>query len=313
MEIIEIHHPINNQTKFADPIVLAMGFFDGVHLGHQKVIKAAVNKAKERGIKSAVLTYDHHPQMVYGALSPHDRRYLTLPNEKMKLIEQLGIDKVFLINYSYAFQDQTPQEFVDNYIVRFNAEEVVAGFDHTYGAGKEATMEQLSKYANGRFQISIIPPLELREQKVSSTSVKEKLDVGDVKTVQQLLGRPFSINGPIVHGEQVGRTIGFPTINVAVDPLKWLPGIGIYVTKVKIGDNYYQGMASIGKNVTFYDDHPVTIEINLLDFNQNVYGENVTIYWLDWLRGEVKFADVDELIDQLKLDETATRRFFANN
>lgn len=302
-----------DSLQFSEPVVLAMGFFDGIHLGHQQVIKTAVNWAKQLGIKAAVLTYDHHPQVVYKRLDEHDRRYLTLPEQKFQLLEQLGVDQVFLINYSYAFQDQTPAEFIQNYLVRFNAQVVVAGFDHTYGEKQIATMERLPEFSQGRFEIITVPKLQQQAQKVSSTAIKESLDSGNVTSVNKMLGRNFTTIGTVVHGEQVGRTIGYPTINVEHNPLQWLPTIGIYVVRVKIGEVWYQGMASIGKNVTFYNDHPVTVEINLLDFKQNVYGEVVTVEWLKYLRGEEKFASVEELIDQLQVDEQNTRQFFGTN
>ncbi|KRM93760.1 riboflavin biosynthesis protein RibF [Lentilactobacillus senioris DSM 24302 = JCM 17472] len=313
MKVIKIHHPMADSLQFSEPVVLAMGFFDGIHLGHQQVIKTAVNRAKQLGIKAAVLTYDHHPQVVYKRLDEHDRRYLTLPEQKFQLLEQLGVDQVFLINYSYAFQDQTPAEFIQNYLVRFNAQVVVAGFDHTYGEKQIATMERLPEFSQGRFEIITVPKLQQQAQKVSSTAIKESLDSGNVTSVNKMLGRNFTTIGTVVHGEQVGRTIGYPTINVEHNPLQWLPTIGIYVVRVKIGEVWYQGMASIGKNVTFYNDHPVTVEINLLDFKQNVYGEVVTVEWLKYLRGEEKFASVEELIDQLQVDEQNTRQFFGTN
>lgn len=311
MKVTKIHHPMADSMRFSQPIVLAMGFFDGVHLGHQEVIATAVAKAHQLGIQAAVLTYDHHPQIVYKRLDEHERRYLTLDEQKMQLLEQLGVDQVFVINYSFAFQDQTPQEFIQNYLVRFNAQVVVAGFDHTYGEKQIATMERLPKYSRGQFDIITVPQLQQQNQKVSSTAIKAALDRGDVESANEMLGRSFTTKGTVVHGEQVGRTIGYPTINVDHDPLQWLPAIGIYVVKVKVGNNWVQGMASIGKNVTFYNDHPVTVEINLLDFDQNVYGEVVTIKWLKYLRGEIKFDGPEELIDQLKIDEQNTRQFFA--
>ncbi|MCY9806766.1 riboflavin biosynthesis protein RibF [Lentilactobacillus senioris] len=313
MKVIKIHHPMADSLQFSEPIVLAMGFFDGIHLGHQQVIQTAVDRAKQLGIKSAVLTYDHHPQIVYNRLNDHDRRYLTLPEQKLQLLEKLGVDQVFIINYSYAFQDQTPAEFIQNYLVRFKAQVVVAGFDHTYGEKHIATMDRLPEYSQGQFEIITVPKLQQQSQKVSSTAIKAALDNGNVTVVNEMLGRNFATKGTVVHGEQVGRTIGYPTINVDHDPLQWLPTIGIYVVKVKVGDAWYQGMASIGKNVTFYSNHPITVEVNLLDFNRNVYGEVVTVEWLKYLHDEEKFDGIDELIEQLQIDEQDTRQFFKQN
>ena len=279
MKVTQIHHPMDDSMTFPQPVALAMGFFDGIHLGHQRVIQTAIDRAKELGIQSAVLTYDHHPQVVYRQLDDHERRYLTLQPEKLALLEKMGVDQVFVVNYSYAFQEQSPEEFIHNYLLRFNARVVVAGFDHTYGEKKTATMDRLADYSQNAFEIITVGPVEQEQHKVSSTAIKAALDRGDVQAANQMLGRPFKTSGTVVHGEQVGRTIGYPTINVEHNPLQWLPTIGVYVVSVRIGDRWYPGMASIGKNVTFYADHPVTVEINLLDFHRNVYGEVVDVDW----------------------------------
>lgn len=312
MKINFLHHPLDETHKFEDPVVLAMGFFDGVHLGHQEVINTAKKIADDLGVKLAVLTYDHHPALVYKKLSQHDKKYLTLKDEKMRIFKELGVDQVFVVNYSYKFQDQSPQEFVDNYLVRFNAVTVVAGFDHTYGEKSIANMENLASLAKGRFDVVTVNPILENEIKVSSTNIRKALDKGNVTLANKYLGRTFQTTGLIVHGDQRGRILGFPTINIEHDERQWLPGIGEYVVEVKIGDQVYQGMGSIGRNVTFEPNRPVTVEINLFDFNENVYGENVTIRWHKYLRGEIKFDSADELIEQLHQDEIVARNFFIN-
>ncbi|UQS86511.1 riboflavin biosynthesis protein RibF [Nicoliella spurrieriana] len=310
MEIFNIHHPMNN-LQFNDPVVLAMGFFDGVHLGHQGVIKRAREIAKDRGVKLAVLTYDHHPSIVYQQLSSHDKRYLTLDSYKMALFESLGVDVVFKISYTYAFQAQSPQSFVDDYLCRFNAITVVAGFDHTYGSDN-ANMHLLPQYVKNRFTVVEVPSLDIDGKKVSSTRIRKNLDDGHIDTVNRLLDRPYVTSGTVVHGFARGRELGFPTANVEHSEYQWLPSIGIYVVQMQIGDQTYGGMASIGRNVTFGDTHPITVEINLFDFNQNIYGEDVQIKWLHWMRGEVKFTGVDALIDQLKQDQINAQNFLGN-
>lgn len=309
MKIINIHHPLKASFEQKEKIILAMGYFDGIHKGHQKVINQAKSIADEKGMPLGVLTYDHKPAVVYDQLSPHDKRDIILQKNKYKELERLGVDIVFEVNYSFNFQNQSPQEFVDNYLIRFNADTVVAGTDHTYGA-KDATMDLLPKYASGRFDVVSVDLADYHLSKISSTRIRRNLDQGHIDTVNMLLGRPFRTDGTVVHGFARGRELGYPTANIDHDELQWLPVIGVYIVDVWIGEEKHHGMASIGRNVTFGDKNPITVEINILDFNDNIYGEVLEIDWLNRLRGEVKFEGVEKLIEQLKSDEQMTRKYF---
>ncbi|CAI2677414.1 riboflavin biosynthesis protein RibF [Apilactobacillus apinorum] len=309
MKIINIHHPLKASFEQKEKIILAMGYFDGIHKGHQKVINQAKSIADEKRMPLGVLTYDHKPAVVYDQLSPHDKRDIILQKNKYKELERLGVDIVFEVNYSFNFQNQSPQEFVDNYLIRFNADTVVAGTDHTYGA-KDATMDLLPKYASGRFDVVSVDLADYHLSKISSTRIRRNLDQGHIDTVNMLLGRPFRTDGTVVHGFARGRELGYPTANIDHDELQWLPVIGVYIVDVWIGEEKHHGMASIGRNVTFGDKNPITVEINILDFNDNIYGEVLEIDWLHRLRGEVKFEGVEKLIEQLKSDEQMTRKYF---
>lgn len=190
MEIIKLHHPLSSDFYQSEKLVLAMGYFDGIHLGHQKVLEKARDIAMQKNLPLAVLTYDHKPAVVYKQLSPHDRRNIIMPDSKNEMFESLGVNKVFVVNYSFSFQNQTPQEFVDNYLVRFNADTVVAGTDHTYGA-KDATMNLLPNYANNRFDVVAVDLADYQLEKISSTRIRKNLDEGHIQTVNHLMGRPF--------------------------------------------------------------------------------------------------------------------------
>ncbi|CAI2609118.1 Bifunctional riboflavin kinase/FMN adenylyltransferase [Apilactobacillus kunkeei] len=312
MEIIKLHHPLSSDFYQSEKLVLAMGYFDGIHLGHQKVLEKARDIAMQKNLPLAVLTYDHKPAVVYKQLSPHDRRNIIMPDSKNEMFESLGVNKVFVVNYSFSFQNQTPQEFVDNYLVRFNVDTVVAGTDHTYGA-KDATMDLLPNYAKDRFDVVAVDLADYQLEKISSTRIRKNLDEGHIQTVNHLMGRPFQTGGTVAHGFARGRELGYPTANIEHDELQWLPTIGVYVVDVFIGDQKYHGMASIGRNVTFGDKNPITVEINILDFNDNIYGEVLKVDWLYRIRGEVKFEGIDKLIKQLQSDEDFTRQYFENN
>ncbi|WP_429970818.1 riboflavin biosynthesis protein RibF [Fructilactobacillus sp. Tb1] len=309
MKVINLSYPISNKIEFKQPVVLAMGFFDGVHLGHQAVIKQAKQIADKKGLPLAVLTYDHHPALVYKKLEGNAARYLSIWNRKVQLFDDLGVNIVYRVNYNYAFQAQKPQEFVDNYLVRMQSETVVAGFDHTYGA-KKATMNDLPDYAKGRFHVVTVPADVLAGKKISSTRIRRNLENGHLKTVNELLGYQFETEGTVVHGLARGRTLGFPTANVEYSELQQLPSEGIYIVSMLVNDEWLPAMASIGRNVTFGNHNPITIEINILDFNQNIYGNRVKVRWLAKMRDEVKYTGEQALIEQLQKDEIQTREYF---
>ncbi len=311
MKILRLHYPLAADTGYPEKTVIAMGFFDGFHKGHQAVLQRAKDEAAQRGAKLAVLTYDHHPALVYKKMTSHEKRYLTLLDYKLALFKKFGVDVVLLVNYSYLFQSQTPSDFVKNFLSRFNPVAVVAGFDHTYGGAPDDNMANLPKYVGDTFDVITVPAQKSNDQKISSTKIRQELDNGNIETVNKLLGRPFQTKGVIVHGEERGRLLGYPTANVEHSEYQWLPTIGVYVVTVAFGGKKYLGMASIGKNVTFSEDGPMTVEINLIYFKQNIYGEVVRVNWLAHVRGEIKFQTADELIEQLDRDEQLTRNYLS--
>jgi len=304
-----LHYPIQN---FKQPVrqVVAMGFFDGVHLGHQAVIKRAKAEANALGVPLAVLTYDPHPSVAFKALT-EPLKYLTVVKQKAQLLETLGVSEMYKMQFTSQLAGLSPQVFVDEVLMQLNPVAVVAGFDHLYGSDKnQANMANLAIYAKARFDVIIVPEFDDLGLKIGSSKIRSALCVGDMQTVNRQLGRIYHTTGIVVHGEARGRELGFPTANVLTPELEWLPGIGIYAVKISIAGQWHIGMASIGRNVTFGDNRPITVEINILDFNQAIYGEDVTVAWHHHLRGEVKFNQVDDLIAQLEKDKVATRTYF---
>ncbi|WP_349535248.1 riboflavin biosynthesis protein RibF [Leuconostoc citreum] len=304
-----LHYPIQN---FKQPVrqVVAMGFFDGVHLGHQAVIKRAKAEADALGVPLAVLTYDPHPSVAFKALT-EPLKYLTVVKQKAQLLEKLGVSEMYKMQFTSQLAGLSPQVFVDEVLMQLNPVAVVAGFDHLYGSDKnQANMANLAIYAKARFDVIIVPEFDDLGLKIGSSKIRSALCVGDMQTVNRQLGRIYHTTGIVVHGEARGRELGFPTANVLTPELEWLPGIGIYAVKISIAGQWHIGMASIGRNVTFGDNRPITVEINILDFNQAIYGEDVIVAWHHHLRGEVKFNQVDDLITQLEKDKVATRTYF---
>ena len=311
MEVIYLHHPYKPDQIKKDPIVLAMGFFDGVHAGHRMVIKKAAQEAKKRGLKLAVLTYDHHPSVAFKTYTT-PLTYLTTLPKKLEILASLGVDIAYVVSFTSQFSKLDPQDFVNQYMVGLHAAAVVAGFDHTYGP-KNADMMHLPVYAENRFDVIEVQQVNVDGQESASTRTRQLIDNGDLDEAQRLLLRPYETTGLIVHGEARGRELGYPTANVETTSGERLPGIGIYVVEMKIGDTWYPGMASIGYNVTSGENRPKTVEINLFDFHNAIYGETVQVKWHHFLRGEVKFANKEELIKQLAKDEQQSRLFLKDN
>lgn len=310
MQVINLAEPFNKSILPTGDVVLALGFFDGVHRGHQAVIQRAKSEAKKHNVKLAVMTLDMHPSIPFKGVKPQDIKYLTTLGQKNKLFESLGVDIMYVVSLNDLLVKMGPQEFVDKYMVGLNARAIVAGSDYTYGKKNIANMQILPKYAKNRFEIIEVKHLNDKEQKISSTRIRKALLCGDIKCANELLGYHYQNNGKVVHGEQRGRKLGFPTINVAVNTQEMLPAEGIYVVKVEIIGKNVLGMASIGRNETFGEGRKVTLEINLLDFSQMVYGENVVVNWYDKLRGQVKYTGPAGLIAQLEKDEENTRNYF---
>lgn len=312
MEIVKLKEPYDKNAIVDSPIVLALGFFDGVHRGHQEVIKRAIEKGKSLGVKVAVMTFDRHPKIIFQNIDDEKFKYLTMLDEKLEHFKNLGVDIAYVVKFDENLAYLSPQDFIDKYVVGLHAICVVAGQDYTYGKHDIANMDTISDFAKGRFEIITVDHLQRNDQKISSTQIRKDLDSGNVEAANLLLGYQYENHGTVEHGFKRGRKIGFPTLNVSIPKNERILGEGVYAVKVKIDkDNlWYEGMASIGHNETFGDDLEKTVEINLFNFDKSVYGEKVIVKWYKFLREMVKFDSVEELIDQLNKDKRDTEVFF---
>lgn len=312
MEIVKLKEPYDKNAIVDSPIVLALGFFDGVHRGHQKVIKRAIEEGKSLGVKVAVMTFDRHPKIIFQNIDGEKFKYLTMLDEKLEHFKNLGVDIAYVVKFDENLAYLSPQDFIDKYVVGLHAICVVAGQDYTYGKHDIANMDTISDFAKGRFEIITVDHLQRNDQKISSTQIRKDLDSGNVEAANSLLGYQYENHGTVEHGFKRGKKIGFPTLNVSIPKNERILGEGVYAVKVKIDkDNlWYEGMASIGHNETFGDDLEKTVEINLFNFDKSVYGEKVIVKWYKFLREMVKFDSVEELIDQLNKDKRDTEVFF---
>lgn len=311
MQIIELSHPYAKDCIIQETIVLALGFFDGIHLGHKEVITTAKKVAEERGYKLAVMSFNQHPSVIFQNVDPESIQYVSPLERKKELLKELGVDIFYLVDFTKEFGALSPQEFVDQYIVGLNAKVVVAGFDYTYGKRDIANMELLPKYASNRFEIISIAEQKSENGKISSTAVRDLLLKGEIEKANELLGYEYIMNGVVVHGFGRGsKMLGFPTANIEVSNDTFLLKNGVYIVEMFVEGKWIPGMASIGINPTFDDVHKVTIEVNLLDFDKDIYHLPVRVKWLKYLRPELKFEGIDALIAQLKKDEQDTRNYF---
>ncbi|MGX7108391.1 riboflavin biosynthesis protein RibF [Facklamia miroungae] len=310
MQTIYLSHPYDPKKIYDQPIVLALGFFDGVHLGHQEVIKKGRELADYYQVSLAVLTFNHTPRLVYQLIHPKHYHYLSDNARKIELMEANGVDVLYIAEFTSAMGAQSPQEFVDNYMVNLNAIHVVAGFDYTYGPKENANMQTLKAHSQGRFAINEIPKKSLNDHKISSSEIHSQILKGNMEVANQELGYIYQTSGIVINGLKRGRKLGFPTANVAIDDGQLIPAIGVYVVEFFVQDQWHYGMASIGYNITFDDVKELSVEVYILDFNQMIYGERVKIKWHHYLRGEIKFDGIEPLIQQLELDQAHTRAYF---
>jgi riboflavin kinase/FMN adenylyltransferase len=295
-----IRHP--KRGKLHRPVV-ALGTFDGVHLGHQKVIKAAVRFAQKIGAHSAVLTFDPHPQEVVAP--ERGLRQLTTLKEREELFLRLGVDSVVVFRFTHRLQKLTPQQFVERYLVkRLGIRFVFVGYDYAFGQNRKGDLKLLKKFGKKYgFGVSVVPPVKIAGHVVKSRMIRELLSQGQFALALKMLGYPYRITGKVVKGEGRGRKMGFPTANLKVDPRKLLPAQGVYVGFV----DGKKCVVNIGSRPTFGGDHSL-VEVHLLNFSGNLLGKELRVDLFARLREEKQFTDVNKLCAQIKKDIARAKR-----
>lgn len=290
------------------PSAVTIGKFDGVHRGHQHLVGLLLDQARERDLASVVVTLHPHPISV---LRPGVRiSYLCSLEERVSLLEGLGVEKVAVLSFTSELAQLSYQDFVSLIIEQLDMRLLLAGPDMGLGRDRAGNVEALRELApQVGFELSVAELLSEDDAKVGSGAVREALAAGEMETVNQLLGRPFSLHGPVVLGAERGRTIGFPTANIAVGQDLALPRFGVYVTRAYLGESSYGSVTNIGQRPTFEDDRP-TIETHLLDFEGDCYEQELRIELLHRLRDEVRFDSIDALKAQITNDVEAASEYF---
>jgi riboflavin kinase / FMN adenylyltransferase len=310
LEVIKLNFPLNIDKTTLPPLSMALGYFDGVHLGHQKVIMEAKRQAEIKGYRSAVMTFDPHPSVVLGKTNKHVQ-YITPLSEKVKLVEELGIDYLFIVHFTLEFANLLPQEFIDQYVIDLNVKHVVAGFDYSYGRMGKGTMEILPFHSREKFTFTVVEKLTCGNEKVSSTRIRQYLKEGRTADLPELLGRFYKTAGTVVHGDKRGRTIGFPTANVETNEEYILPPLGVYAVKIKIDEIWYEGVCNVGYKPTFNKEAlRVSVEVNVFNFDRDIYGKQVIVEWHKYLRKEQKFSGINELVTQIEKDKQNAIHYF---
>ena len=278
--------------------VAALGFFDGIHKAHQNIIGEAVKEAGEK-FKSIVITLDKSPKEYFGKTSEES---LTPINKKNELLKELGVEEVYYLEFNEHLQNLSAEEFIELILKKLNVEKVFCGFDYRFGNRGLGTPDLIK---DSGIEVMIQEKQKIDEEKISTTVLKEFVRNGEFLKYKEYTGRFYSISGLVVKGRQLGRTINFPTANLELDDKYLLPEMnGVYITKIKVNNKIYKSVTNIGYNPTVSDEkNKKFIETHILDFDEDIYGEKIEIYFYEFLRKEQKFESFDHLKEQLKLDK----------
>lgn len=291
--------------------VVTVGTFDGVHLGHRAVLREIAARAAERGLFSVLVTFDRHPLTV---VRPDDAPpLLTTPDEKKGILAQSGLDYAAFLPFTRSLSLYTPREFVEEVLVRrFRVRELVIGYDHGFGRGRSGDTDTLRRLGEELgFDVDVVGEVRVDGEPVSSTRVRGLLEEGRVEAAARCLGRPYSLRGPVVHGAGRGRDLGFPTANIEPPGgRKLIPRAGIYAVRASLRGGIHAGLLHAGPRPTFAGSPP-SLELYLLDFDRDIYGEPVRVEFLSRLRDVVPFGSPEELVEQMRRDRERAREYFS--
>lgn len=285
--------------------VVTIGSYDGVHLGHQAILRKVVELANDMNGESTLITFYPHPRIFLQGKNA-DIKLLNTRREKIQLLEKIGLDNIVIVPFDKSFSEQSAQTYLEDFLVKkFNPEVLIVGYDHRFGKDRDGNYQFLQ--ANSKkygFELIQIEKQTLQELAISSTKIRKALAAGQIKLVSKLLGYPYILSGIVVHGKQIGRDIGYPTANIELEESeKLIPPEGVYAVSVKVHKKLHKGMMYIGRRPTLNDNQNRSIEVNIFDFSEDIYNEYIEVHIQSYLRGDQKFKSLDVLKKQLKLDE----------
>ncbi len=303
---MEIYQSIESFKPVNHPIV-TIGTFDGVHLGHQAIFKQMQEAAAKRGGETVLITFSPHPRLVLYKDSKN-LKFINTQAKKLDRIEKSGIDHLIIIPFTKEFSKNSSEKFIADYVVKHvHPEMIIIGYDHHFGKNREGNIELLERLKEKyNYEVIQVPPLYVDELPVSSTRIRNMLKEGNLKEANKMLGYEYAITGKVVKGNALGRKLGFPTANIQLpNEFKLIAANGVYACRALIEGRVYKGMSNIGVRPTI-DHGDLTIEINIFDFDKDIYDESITIYFVDRLRDEKKFESLDALKQQLVKDREHT-------
>ena len=284
---------------------LALGFFDGVHMGHQKVLNSAVDLSQKLGTKSTVLTFKNHPIEILYNVVPE---FITTYKERINLFKKIGFDAVVIPEFTKQLSLLSAQEYLEQVILKFEPKSISVGYNHKFGCKQSGTiefLEQMSKKYN--YILDVVAPVKNKNEVTSSTLIRNTIKQGDVSKAHKLLGKPYSITNTVIHGAKRGRLLNFPTANLEFPEKKIVPEFGVYAGIVTIGGKQYKAISNIGLRPTFGDITIPLQEIHILDFSKDIYNETLTFEFLNKVRDEIKFSSFEKLKEQIKKDILAAK------
>ncbi len=294
-----------------DHTCVTIGNFDGVHVGHQAIIRKMVQQAEGTGKTVIVITFFPDPADFFNP--KEEAFYLTSPSEKKARLCRLGVDRVLTFHFTGAFSALTAREFLASLQEKLGMKTLVIGRDFALGKNRQGTLPVIQSLGDAYgFRVEMVEPVELAGQEVSSTKIRQHLAKGQVSQAAALLGRPYRISGPVTHGSDRGARIGLPTANIAHWQKKQLPAVGVYATRVLLAEDQYLGITNVGLRPTFEDQTKPNIETHILDFDDNIYGEDLTLDFVKKIRDEQKFSGITAFLDQIERDKLIARKIFSH-
>ncbi|WP_226805286.1 bifunctional riboflavin kinase/FAD synthetase [Agriterribacter humi] len=299
---LQIHHNISKLPAFNNAVV-TIGTFDGVHTGHKHILNQLKTEASPISGETVIITFHPHPRKIVS--HTHEVRLLSTLEEKIEILSKESIDHLVIVPFTEAFAEQTAESYIKNFLVKnINPHTIIIGYDHRFGKDRAGDYLMLEKYAEELgFSVKEIPEKVLNEIAVSSTRIRKAIREGDIESANALLGYDYFFEAKVVEGNQLGRTIGYPTANLHVEnPEKLIPGNGVYAAEIKIEEQLFKGMMNIGFRPTV-DGSKMVIEVNIFDFNRDIYHTGVKVYVKYFLRPEQKFNGLDALKAQLERDK----------
>lgn len=288
--------------------IITLGTYDGVHLGHQTIINQLNQRAKEVGGESVLLTFEPHPRVVLNK-GVDSLQLLTTLDEKIDLMEDYGLQNLILHPFTKEFSELTADEFVQKLMDEIGIHSFIIGYDHHFGKNRQGNFEYLCQLGEKlNFEVIQIQEVQTHGLHISSTQARNALLEGDLAKANKILNRNYSLSGEVIHGDKIGRTLGFPTANLKVEQFKLIPGNGVYVVKVYHNQQLYKGLLSIGTRPTVTDSLEKRVEVNILDFDQEIYGEKLKLEFVQKIRDDEKFDSLDELVTQMEADKDFAKK-----